>query len=575
MKRSMFVLTVVSLGICQAGALAFCPTGYPDEIFCDDFDTYCANGGWPGGAGVQVGTKCSESPLEPITTDGINKLRSVWLPTSETAPSGPPCGVPITLEDDYFEMDVDMQQVTSLPFGGRNSGVTLSLLSQATFRDWVLSPEPPADPVLDLRRFIGNAFTGGCGTCEVVTGTDISPLVLQFVVSTEFYGKICSSTGYIELALGSPDDPLNRANTDYVWGPNCATYCSPAIKQGPHEIMCAQGNPTGPMPAGCPVVETNPPPVHNAVALGLMPMVDPDPCHCGVQQHASISWKPAYFDGRLWWSIMEQNPMPSTRTVTPINGAAMPPPADIPGAATPELQFQLWANPKDYYYGYPIRKTDNWLTLTIKSNTVKIELTTLERSRTTEEDYLIQSVMDNIPRQYLGPFSTIRTGVGPGCELANNNSWTTCRGTDRTCFVNKSNQARDVTFDDLALRGGACYSLAGACCKPDSSCVDCLTESECVAEGGRFQGESSTCETVNCCPYPWADGDHDGDVDQEDFGLFQVCYTGTGGGVPAGCDCMERTGDGNINQDDLIDFKDCYSGANVPWTQAGAPNCEP
>lgn len=120
MKRSMYGLSIVLLGLCQAGASAFCPTGYPDEIFCDDFDTYCAEGGWPGGAGVPVGTKCAENPTGPITTDGINKLRSVWLPTSESASTGTACGVPITLEDDEFVMDVDMQQVTSLPFAGRN-----------------------------------------------------------------------------------------------------------------------------------------------------------------------------------------------------------------------------------------------------------------------------------------------------------------------------------------------------------------------------------------------------------------------------------------------------------------------
>jgi len=56
-------------------------------------------------------------------------------------------------------------------------------------------------------------------------------------------------------------------------------------------------------------------------------------------------------------------------------------------------------------------------------------------------------------------------------------------------------------------------------------------------------------------------------VDHEDFGVFQACVTGIGGGVPAGCECFDRdsngAGDGDIDQDDWGAFEDCASGPAI------------
>ena len=41
--------------------------------------------------------------------------------------------------------------------------------------------------------------------------------------------------------------------------------------------------------------------------------------------------------------------------------------------------------------------------------------------------------MDNIPRQYLGPFDRIRSGIGPGCPLESNTDWTTCVPAFQAC----------------------------------------------------------------------------------------------------------------------------------------------
>ncbi|NLX15138.1 MAG: hypothetical protein GXY44_16020 [Phycisphaerales bacterium] len=56
------------------------------------------------------------------------------------------------------------------------------------------------------------------------------------------------------------------------------------------------------------------------------------------------------------------------------------------------------------------------------------------------------------------------------------------------------------------------------------------------------------------------DLDLDGDVDQEDFGLFQLCY---GTQVRPGCEKADFNGDKAINQLDFAVFLGCYSGAGV------------
>lgn len=78
------------------------------------------------------------------------------------------------------------------------------------------------------------------------------------------------------------------------------------------------------------------------------------------------------------------------------------------------------------------------------------------------------------------------------------------------------------------------------------------------------------------CNDPFADVDGDGDVDQSDFGLFQVCLTGDGGGVLAGCDCFDRPeegspfGDNDVDGDDLLAFEACAIGPGIP----ADPECD-
>ncbi len=61
-----------------------------------------------------------------------------------------------------------------------------------------------------------------------------------------------------------------------------------------------------------------------------------------------------------------------------------------------------------------------------------------------------------------------------------------------------------------------------------------------------------------------ADFDGDGDVDQEDFGHFQVCLTGSGGAIVSGCENAVLDGDTDVDAADLAVFVNCISGADVP-----------
>jgi hypothetical protein len=81
-------------------------------------------------------------------------------------------------------------------------------------------------------------------------------------------------------------------------------------------------------------------------------------------------------------------------------------------------------------------------------------------------------------------------------------------------------------------------------------------------------------ESPNCKAHvPFADLDGDNDVDQEDFGLFQACFSGSDH-FKSGCGMVDRNLDLMIDQFDLQSFEACISGPGIKPTLAGNPNCE-
>lgn len=78
------------------------------------------------------------------------------------------------------------------------------------------------------------------------------------------------------------------------------------------------------------------------------------------------------------------------------------------------------------------------------------------------------------------------------------------------------------------------------------------------------------------CPLPFADTDTDNDVDQIDFAVFQLCYTGTN--VPAtdrACRCFDRDKDTDVDSLDFSAFLSCVTGPMIPFDQESRPDCEP
>ena len=61
-----------------------------------------------------------------------------------------------------------------------------------------------------------------------------------------------------------------------------------------------------------------------------------------------------------------------------------------------------------------------------------------------------------------------------------------------------------------------------------------------------------------------ADLDDDGDVDLDDFGLFQPCVSGPGISPAPGCEDRDCDADRDVDQSDFGLFQRCFSGAGKP-----------
>jgi len=85
--------------------------------------------------------------------------------------------------------------------------------------------------------------------------------------------------------------------------------------------------------------------------------------------------------------------------------------------------------------------------------------------------------------------------------------------------------------------------------------------------------------TTSCNPVVFADADRDLDVDQDDFAVFQRCYTGPDNPpLPTGpgyCFCFDRLDDKDVDEADYSAFEACATGPGIPWTQESTPGCIP
>lgn len=113
--------------------------------------------------------------------------------------------------------------------------------------------------------------------------------------------------------------------------------------------------------------------------------------------------------------------------------------------------------------------------------------------------------------------------------------------------------------------------VLGACCRRGRICEE-LTEGQCAALRGTWQGPQTTCAATDCtyqvCNIPFADMDDDEDVDMADFALLQACLTLPEGSeisdYPVRCSCFDTNRDSLLNGLDIQAFADCAAGPGVP-----------
>lgn len=356
---------------------------------------------------------------------------------------------------------------------------------------------------------------------NAVNGTDDNPLILRYWGwSPRGEAGYPNSPMYVELMLKDPDtpSPLDHAPTDYVMYGGGSTSCGPGRS---FPIVCQQWlhDQTA---TPCPPLSTV---VRSSLCFGWLAHLDRNPCDLEngrrpTQYHA------ATFDGLKWYDL-RHNVFPGMGDFNHDEGGA-------------------------------------WFQLTIKTSTyvARLESTTAGLSEGT------------IPRQYTGPFNHVAFGTAPGCQLNPSTGACTTAAACWTIAAENLNHGWRRTFIDTpVLVDGVLISMSGACCGTDGTC-SVLDEATCIATGGRFKGISTTCENTLCCPLPFADVDHDGDVDLDDFGFFQLCYNGSGP-APTGCECLDRNADCKVNASDFTSFGACSTGPNVPWSQVISPTCNP
>jgi hypothetical protein len=506
MKVRSLLVAFVFVGIAPAAVLAntWCSTHYPDKVFCDDFDRYCKD--------------APSYPQEcPVGSDpSIGSLRTVWDQGL--------CGT---------EFSIDATYITSLPFAGRYPCQGDAQLG---------------NNMVMMTSYIQARFGTGY---QYVAATDLTPLVLEFVMDGQTFGKIDHANAAVQLALSYDFGPTN-----YILAENCSLACTPPGPDIAYPMICQQNAP----PADCPPIEEAR--KYYAIAAGALAYLDTNPCHCeNPSDPAPITEHLAIFDGHKWWTL-RQGLFPGGGT----------------GGVTPG-DFRL-------------RNRQNNVRLTVKSTSVKVELTCTEPE---PDEYS----WCEVPRQYTGPYDTLSVGFPMACELKGPTSWGCA---DQYRCIRGAPGAGAPCFDNLALYGGQGYVLPSACCLPDGSCQklspqDCQTlggvfhgpntrcdeiscvplgacclpdfscdegsEQECTARSGTYRGDETSCATTACCPALPADSDRDGDVDQEDYGWFQACLSGVEVSPADNCRCADLDGDWDVDVSDRSLFVDCMTGADI------------
>lgn len=120
--------------------------------------------------------------------------------------------------------------------------------------------------------------------------------------------------------------------------------------------------------------------------------------------------------------------------------------------------------------------------------------------------------------------------------------------------------------------------VGGVAINLDGLGVSGITGVQIPSEGNTGVDPCVIAAVTKPCPVPFADADDDGDVDHDDFGAFQRCYTGFGipGYDAVTCSCFDqKPRDGDVDEADFNAFRKCVTGPAIIWTPTLTPDCVP
>ena len=407
------------------------------------------------------------------------------------------------------------------------------------------------DLVDDMQRRWGDGVTS-------FLATDEYPLHFEFILYGQTLDeKVRAANAYLEISTAAA-----RAPTFYVKSPPCETVPIGSGYVDGWPIIAQQG-PT--VPPGAPNPATMP--VHASIAVGALAFMDLNPCSRDFD--ASYNDRLCVFDGRSWWALRP----------------------GLFGPGTGSGAFYLYRGNHD-------------IKLTIMATSIKVEMWARAPSPN-EYSWCV------LPREYQGPFNTMRGGFAMSCQVSNW-SWSTCVDTLRCIWG--SYPYATPGFDNIVLYGGepvrspfivaqpapqdvrvgaaATFSITAGGTKP----LTYRWQKDLVnlTEDGHYEGTATPTLTVlnagvgdvaryRCMvtnPYGYAasheavlaliarpgDYDFDDDVDLTDFGQFQACFNGPNRPPlwPDYCADKDADQDGDVDLMDFGIFQSCFNGPNRP-----------
>lgn len=272
---------------------------------------------------------------------------------------------------------------------------------------------------------------------------------------------------------------------------------------------------------------------HNAIAFGMVAVLDQDPCDTdprgGGSPGVPFAHVPAVFDGREWIPLTLEAFTPGVPTAPPTGVQR------IMGESTSNAYLATGGLPAGLSPATePPSATRRfaWGRIDVSTDHITVLWGKRQGLGTAPRTWVA-----TLPRQYLGSFKALYAG-------------------NSACLQSPY----PFYFDSVVLNNGIFTDRLdpfGACCSQEG-CAEAANAAACP---GKFSPWTACDEPdFRCCPLAWADSDRDGDIDATDFAMFQRCYTGESSALAPECACLDSDQNGVIDEEDLEAFIQCANG---------------